>query len=1208
MITISLLTITTVNVNGLRNVSKRNILFDYLKDRKFDIVLLQETHSDYNDEVLWSRQWEGQISFNHGPNHTKGVAILTSKKSGIDISNVEMDDEGRWIKGEVIWNDNVINLASVYAPNVLRERIYFFDGLTDRITGDKNWIIGGDFNCNLDKSHIKDNSQIILRNVSQEKDLIDVWRTLFPDDPGYTHFHNPTKTPNRIDYFFVSTNMLNQIENISCKVYGLSDHHPITLKLSDGKPSHGYGRWICNNNILNDEDCLFRVKHFWIFWRTQKDKYCNLIEWWEIGKCRLKEIIQDYSKEKSWNSKKELFRLEKRYKQLIDKPTDANYEEIKTIENSIKSYQIKELEKSKIRVRNTIKSEGEKPSKYFLNLESQQIQNNKMDKLMTPEGKYVTQSNDMLKEVNDFYANLYKTENISLPSLNNILNTMCDSSIPEDIFANSENELTVSELKSALFQMNKNKSPGIDGLTVEFYQTYWDIIGYDLFNVLTYSLKMGTMSRSMNTALIRLIYKNVGSKYELKNWRPISLLCVDYKILSKTLTNRLKNIMPFIIGEEQSCGVKSRNIHDNLTIIRDAIDYINWEGLDAAIISIDQEKAFDRINWTYMFAIMDKIGIPPSITRGIKLLYSNPTCRIIVNNFIGSQVQITRGIRQGCPLSPLLFAICAEGLANLFRINNRIKGIEIPDALEKIKLVQHADDTTIFVSDNTDFDVINEILNIYCQGSGSKLNTTKTKGLWLGGWKSRLDKPSSFNWSNTKIKLLGIIFGNDVTPEDNWGPRTNKIQCILDKWANRNLTLAGKAVIVNTFVGCGINYLGSVIPCPREWITKIDHIIWKFYWNGKVDKIKRNTIIGPKDMGGTGLINIECKLKSIKLCWLSKYISSEGKWKYFFNYWINKASGNSKLGWYIFANKCKPVNTAPFYQDLITAFRTEGKIDCSFSSILETQEIPLWHNICVTDDNTELNSPLLSLNNYNSVKDITNNSRLISFRIIARKCNVSNIIAGRIMAQIDNHINFRLIEEKRIGPANHLCNRLVIYDSEIYNTNTKTIYRNSIMSRFIIPKVQTQWQEILNLRPYLDWSSIWKTNLKNTIMDPEDKDFWYKLKHRCLPTMDFVFKIGKTNTNMCPLCKVEPETHEHLFIYCIRTLDAWIYIEYLLRKYTRKNDFYLEDCNRILGYKMKPVHNAIIAKMLRVIWIIRCKLCFNNYSKPIDIDIVLQFK
>ena len=314
--------------------------------------------------------------------------------------------------------------------------------------------------------------------------------------------------------------------------------------------------------------------------------------------------------------------------------------------------------------------------------------------------------------------------------------------------------------------MSKEKSPGLDGLTTEFYQLLWNVIKKDFKEVINECKFQKHLPRSMNTALIRLIFKNTGEKSNLKNWRPISLLNVDYKIISKVITNRLRKIMPDVIGEDQSCGVTRRNIQDNLMIIRDAIYYINNEDREGAILSIDQEKAFDRIEWKYMFGILNKVGIPQGLINWINILYSDPSSSVIVNNFITEPFRVTRGIRQGCPLSPLLFSICAEDLACLIRKNILIKGIDIPNSNnnETLKIVQHADDTTLFVTRDNEFDVLNDIFHTYSKGSGSKINFQKSQGLWLGSWKNRKDSPGDFTWVNDHLKILGIFSAMTTTP------------------------------------------------------------------------------------------------------------------------------------------------------------------------------------------------------------------------------------------------------------------------------------------------------------------------------------------------------------------------------------------------------------------------------------------------------------
>ena len=116
------------------------------------------------------------------------------------------------------------------------------------------------------------------------------------------------------------------------------------------------------------------------------------------------------------------------------------------------------------------------------------------------------------------------------------------------------------------------------------------------------------------------------------------------------------------------------------------------------------------------------------------------------------------------------------------------------------------------------------------------MNTSKTTGLWLGKWKNREDKPCGFKWNSDTLIIWGIFVGNNVTPADNWEPRINKIKCVLNKYKQRNLTLTGKSVIVNIMVSNSLNYLGSVISCPEDWIKKIEDVVYRFYWSGKPEK------------------------------------------------------------------------------------------------------------------------------------------------------------------------------------------------------------------------------------------------------------------------------------------------------------------------------------------------------------------------------------
>ena len=244
---------------------------------------------------------------------------------------------------------------------------------------------------------------------------------------------------------------------------------------------------------------------------------------------------------------------------------------------------------------------------------------------------------------------------------------------------------------------------------------------------------------------------------------------------------------------------------------------------------------------------MKKMGVPPGLIQWITILYNNPMFTVSVNNFFTKSFKATRGIRQGCPLSPLLYSMCVEGLANLLRGSNGVRGIDLPGQNVNFKIVQHADDTNIFITDNKDFVALEKVIYTYSEGSGSKINTEKSQGVWLGAWKTRKDKPGKFIWTNHMIKILGIYFGNEVKPQDNWTEQINKMKSILNRWKERYLTLKGKAVVINSLIGGSLAYYGSIVPCPNEFIQEMEKAIMNFYWSGKPDKIKRDTIRGPKN-------------------------------------------------------------------------------------------------------------------------------------------------------------------------------------------------------------------------------------------------------------------------------------------------------------------------------------------------------------------------
>ena len=164
--------------------------------------------------------------------------------------------------------------------------------------------------------------------------------------------------------------------------------------------------------------------------------------------------------------------------------------------------------------------------------------------------------------------------------------------------------LTAEEVHTALKGMDHKKSPGSDGLPMEFYSTFWGILCQDLVEVLNSSLVSGSLPTSLRCAFISLVFKKVD-RLEHKNWRPINLLNVDYKLCTRSLAGRILSVLHHVIASDQTCSVRGRFIGENVTLRRDVIHYTSESGTPAAILSLDQEKAFGRVDWPFLFWVLE---------------------------------------------------------------------------------------------------------------------------------------------------------------------------------------------------------------------------------------------------------------------------------------------------------------------------------------------------------------------------------------------------------------------------------------------------------------------------------------------------------------------------------------------------------------------------------------------------------------------------
>ena len=343
------------------------------------------------------------------------------------------------------------------------------------------------------------------------------------------------------------------------------------------------------------------------------------------------------------------------------------------------------------------------------------------------------------------------------------------------------------------------------------------MLGVDLVRVFNSSLSSGLLSSSQQRGVISLSYKK-GDRLDPRNWRPITLLNVDYKIASRAIAARLLKVLHLVVERDQSCGIPGRFIGENVSFLRDVVNFCSSTGVPAAILSLDQEQAFDRVDWGFLRSTLVTMGYGPSFIQWVMLFYSNVQSTVNVNGHISSFLSLSHGARQGCPLLPLLYVLDAEVLACSIRTNPHIAGFSLSGFSCPLSCIsQYADDTSLIVVSDQAIDEVFDVYDLYEGGSGAKLNLSKCEGLWLGSWNGRNDAPVTISWTSIKIKVLGVFLGPGNLDHVNWRPRITVVENVLNSWWQHSLSFRGRALVINALALSRVWYVASLIPVP-PWV------------------------------------------------------------------------------------------------------------------------------------------------------------------------------------------------------------------------------------------------------------------------------------------------------------------------------------------------------------------------------------------------------
>lgn len=1166
------LSLLTLNTRGCSSSVKNISIYTYINNlgHSPDIIFLQETGNLDENFSSW-KSWTNYTPLCN-PNPSSGTGVTTLVKNDITILETSFIITGFISFVKISLNNTVYFLYNFLIPQqnsealrAIKNFLKHSDSLSDGAI-----IVGGDFNCTLDPNldrldmptEHRPQISMALRGALNKLSLCDVWRSQNPDKRKYTwHRNNPSNqhgiSKARLDRIYIPNALLSS--TLACKILpcSLSDHSAVSIPI---QPHPSYCKrsayWHFNNSLLEDRTYTEIIQNFWLSWKNKQNEFPNICVWWDFGKTQIKSLTQMYSRKIAKEKRDILKKINRNIDSLLSAPDfdEKTSQALKEQRQQLNNILHNEARGALVRARFQHINEVDMSSSYFFNLEKSHSLSKTISRIKLQSG-HITENPIQIKQhIRDFYRNLYSKPQTDQDATRQILSDI-PTLDPHDS-ESLDSPINLDELNAAVQQLGKHKTPGLDGLTTEFFQSFWPILKDDFLSVLSHACSSGNLPFSLRRAIITLIPKK-GDLTDIANWRPVSLLNTDYKIFAKLLANRLKLCINNVVHQDQSYCVPGRTINDNICLIKNVIDYSNCNNSPLAVVNLDQKKAFDNVEHGYLTSTMRAMGFGDKFISYINLLYRGAESLVKVCGSLTTPFPFDKGIRQGCPLSGLLYSIAIEPLLHRLRSNLDKHSFQLPGTDNYCSVTAYADDVTVFITSDSGFKILKDTYSLFSKSSAANLNTQKTQGLWVGSWARRVDQPLNFCWNQDGLTFLGVRLGNTHNfLKQNWSTCKNKLSDTLSKWKRLSSTLSykGKILIANQLAASKLYHLLAVLSPPENVLNELQELLVDFVWSGKRHYVKKQILYQPPDKGGLGLVCLQARMLTYRMSTIQRLLNlcphpAYGMHKHFLHQY-KKLNFDLQL----FQTDLDPkffFSIPPFYSDLLRAWKTSGaRIKIPPDSVSHVINMPVNSTLLNYSADDEKVCPRLLLCGIKVVRHLLhpcsghwlqvddlplvfsthhrNSLRLINFQL-QRLQQVLLSTFPSLFRSSGLHISqtpLRNISSTPDSPTPFILTP----DLQGLSLSSKALYTLLNKSVNGFPTTcMTHWHRISffkNCDFPIPWSSIYKPPIPK-----KEGDIQFRLMHNFLPSLPVLHHLNPDISRTCGWCG-EEGTIIHLFILC----------------------------------------------------------------------------
>ena len=837
----------------------------------------------------------------------------------------------------------------------------------------------------------------------------------------------------------------------------------------------------------------------------------------------------------------------------LKKPTAAKLKEITAIRSTLDSLLTKKAGEKLGYAKQRLFEHGDKPGRYLANLTKKRRASQIIESILDESGTRSSDSKTINNSFRNFYSKLYQSEQASdAKTLMEAFFSELDlPTISQDQKSKLNAPISAAELRVAIQLLRSGKAPGSDGLGSEFYKEFQNILLEPMMNMFNHSFDCGTLPPSLREANISLILKKGKCPENCASYRPISLLNADLKILSKILARRLEGLLPILVKEDQTGFIKGRNSYNNIRRLLNIIQLSEQREVDGLVISLDAEKAFDRVEWSYLFFTLDRFGLGDDFVKWVKVLYMEPMAAVLANGLRSTNFVVQRGSRQGCPLSPLLFAVAVEPLAEAIRRDPIITGLNVGVKSHKISL--YADDVLLFMlNPSVSVPRLIQIIDRYAAFSGYKVNFSKSEAMPLGNLKHPPENPNPFpfKWSSTGFIYLGIY----ITPkfnqlfQANFNPLFDKIKQDLERWNDLPISWLGRISLLKMNVLPRLLYPIQMIPIlfNNKIVKKLNGWFSSFIWSKRRPRIRMSVLQSSSAEGGLDLPDIKRYQLSAHLRYIADWIKEDAS-----STWldIEKSLSSCPLKNLLFIAKLKGINklcSNPVTINTVRAWRItqhrEGRsgLTSVFTPIADNPDFP--------PGTLDKAFKRWTAKGIVSLGDLFVGPTLMTFNQVMEKYDIPRNDLFRYF-QVRNFI----IKDTSLF-ADMNVTRI---EKQVLLSQGKAAIRTFYASLGDYPSFGTQtlgevWERELGVEITEEmWDDIWDNARKITVCN-RTRAMQLKILHRAHIAPNRLSKYKKDVSPVCPKCKTEIGDLTHCYWSCVKIQKYWSDILLEMQKILRK--------------------------------------------------------